>query len=281
MRTILCLLLLLAARPLSAQVIELDGRPFDCDTAYTTYEMGWCARHLLDSATTGMHALVDTMRSGLEREVVAWRAEGDSAADAAARSSAMDQVEFLLQARAHLDSAQVAFEQYASHHGSLVGDLYGFGRERTIAELMTAYALVVARPMRSPPMPTATTKDSCRASPAPTAATPCASAIAGARCNGRAPTMSSSVMARGCPPVCTRGRWSTSLNRRWCAASDWSAGTWCYCADSAPGPHTCAMSCRCASVVRCKGSRQKLRSVAKSPGRSRSTTGAMRCRRAM
>lgn len=57
----------------------------------------------------------------------------------------MDQVDFLLQARAHLDSAQVAFEQYTGHHGSLVGDLYGFGRERTIAELMTAYALVVAR----------------------------------------------------------------------------------------------------------------------------------------
>ncbi len=139
------LLVVLMPRPCTAQVIELDGRPFDCDTAYTTYEMGWCARHLLDSATASMHTLLDTLRADLDREAAGRRAELDPASDNGTKAVDRQELEFTRVARAELDTAQAAFERYVAHHQAMVGELYGFGRERTIAELMTAYGLIVAR----------------------------------------------------------------------------------------------------------------------------------------
>jgi hypothetical protein len=141
----LVLCIVLAQLRVGAQVIQLDGRPFNCDSAYTNYEMGWCARHLLDSATASMHSLVGQLQAGLEVEAAEWRTEMEQGTDEEVRRSAKDEVEFLVQARAHLDSAQSAFEHYARHQSALVGDLYGFGRERTVAELMSAYGSVAAR----------------------------------------------------------------------------------------------------------------------------------------
>lgn len=133
------------ARPAKAQVIQLDGRPFDCDTAYTNYEMGWCARHLLDSATASMEALLDTIRRGMDRNIAVLTAELDTTRDENARWYTTQQVNDWSWAQADLDTAQSGFLQYARHHRAMVGDLYGFGRERNIAEHMTEYGLVTKR----------------------------------------------------------------------------------------------------------------------------------------
>ena len=63
---LLLLLFLFAIQFSEAQIIDLDGEKFNCDTAYTNYELGFCASYIEEQSLNQYKATLNAILQCLD-----------------------------------------------------------------------------------------------------------------------------------------------------------------------------------------------------------------------
>lgn len=128
-----------------AQIIPYYGGKLDCDTAYTTLELGWCSKYLLDSATTEMDGLVVHFAQRIDSELEETFNELSTNVDTSLFRILREDTARLIAMRREFRASQEAFLTYSSHCREVVGEMVGMGRERAIKENYVELDLVIAR----------------------------------------------------------------------------------------------------------------------------------------
>lgn len=133
---LLCCLLIavLVHGRMHAQVIDTGEGLLDCDTAYTTLDLGRCSKYRLDTTLAYMQKQVDSIRTNLSALEEEARADQASAKDSQQRAWAEESIARAIEMHVRFEASQAAFMEHVRQERDLLGACYGRGRERIIAE---------------------------------------------------------------------------------------------------------------------------------------------------
>jgi hypothetical protein len=136
----LIILMVISIHISSAQVIDFYNSKLDCDTAYTTLELGWCSKYMMKKSEKTMDSLTSVFLSCLDtllRDENQYRAEQKMEDPNVSFEFWTD----YKKTKEMFTSSQLRFKEFAELERNIQGELMGTGREKSINENLTLVAL--------------------------------------------------------------------------------------------------------------------------------------------
>jgi hypothetical protein len=116
-----------------SQVINIDNKKFNCDTAYKTMDLGLCSQYIMEQSIVRYDSLVKTFNKCLDKLII----EDLQYKKELLKENVNQTFDFWTdysKIKEMFNKSDKTFKEFAELETNIIGEFYGLGRERNIGE---------------------------------------------------------------------------------------------------------------------------------------------------